>query len=81
MAYFSNGSEGTIFDAQCSMCKYGQEPCPIALAQLTYNYDACNNEVATNILNTIVSEKGICQMRDTFKKDLVTDGSIQTKIF
>ena len=81
MAYFSNSSDGAIFDEQCSKCKYGEDSCPIAAAQFLYNYDACGNKVATNILNTIVDEKGICQMRDTFKKDLATDGSTQIKIF
>jgi len=23
MAYFANGTEGTVFDHQCSICKYG----------------------------------------------------------
>ena len=81
MAYFSNSSDGAVFDEQCSKCKYGQDSCPIANAQFLYNYDACNNKVATDILNTIVNENGICQMRDTFKKDLATDGSIQSKLF
>jgi hypothetical protein len=81
MAYFANGTEGSIFDEQCAVCKYGQEPCPIALAQITYNYDACNNEVATKVLNTIVDESGVCQMLKVFNKDLKTDGSIQHKLF
>ena len=47
MAYFSNSTEGSVFDYQCSLCKYGEEPCPIAAVQSIYNYDACNNEIAT----------------------------------
>nr|WP_319268253.1 hypothetical protein [uncultured Draconibacterium sp.] len=81
MAYFSNGAEGAILDEQCSKCKYGEKECPIALAQLEYNYEAVNNHVATSILNTIVDEKGVCQMRETFKKDLATDGSKQATLF
>jgi formate hydrogenlyase subunit 6/NADH:ubiquinone oxidoreductase subunit I len=81
MAYFSNSTEGEIFDDQCSKCKYGQESCPIFAAQTLYNYDAVNNKVATEILNTIVNEKGICMMRETFKKDLATDWSIQQELF
>lgn len=50
MAYFSNGSEGMCFDEQCSRCKYGQMPCPIALVQYKYNYDSCNNERARKFL-------------------------------
>jgi hypothetical protein len=81
MAYFSNGSEGSIFDEQCSKCRYGKEACPIAWAQLTYNFDACNNKVATDILDTIVDKDGICQMRKTFLKDFASDGSIQKELF
>ena len=54
MAYFSNSSEGEILDAQCNDCPLGYgwnnpdqlqfferepRPCPVALVQLTYNYD------------------------------------------
>jgi len=73
MAYFSNGSEGMCFEDQCMRCKYGQEPCPIALAQITYNYDACNNETARKILDTLVSNDGTCSMFKTFEKDLRID--------
>ena len=81
MAYFSNSTEGSILDQQCEKCKYGESECPIALAQLSYNYEAVNNHVATSILNTIVDEDGICQMRETFKKDLATDGSKTLNLF
>ena len=73
MAYFSNGSEGEVFDEQCSKCKYGQKPCPIALVQYEYNYDACNNETATNILNTLIEEDGTCTMWREFKDDFAID--------
>jgi len=69
MAYFANGTEGAVFDRQCGICKYGQEPCPIASVQLFYNYDAVNNEVATNILDALVSDNGECSMYKEFKKD------------
>ena len=70
MAYFSNGSEGMVFDEQCSRCKYGQEPCPIALVQMEHNYDACNNPTARKILDTLVKDDGTCEMFETFKDDL-----------
>ena len=70
MAYFSNGTEGMVFDEQCSRCKYGQEPCPIALVQMSYNYDACNNPTARKILDTLVKDDGTCEMFETFKDDL-----------
>ena len=62
MAYFPNGTAGMVFDEQCQKCRYGQEPCPIALVQLTYNYDACNNKVASSILNDMVKDSGDCAM-------------------
>lgn len=73
MGYFSNGSEGIVFDNQCSKCKYGTKPCPIALTQITYNYDAVNNEVATKILDTLVGDDGNCQMWKEFKQDFEID--------
>lgn len=69
MAYFPNGSSGEVFENQCEICKYGQELCPIAFVQSEYNYDACNNEVATKILNDLVKNDGTCQMFAMFKKD------------
>ena len=73
MAYFSNGSEGAVFDQECAECKYGQEACPIALVQMTYNYDACNNDVATKILDDLVKKDGTCEMKKTFSKDFKVD--------
>ena len=70
MAYFSNGSEGACFDNQCSICKYGTQPCPIALVQMQYNYSACNNSVARAILDDLVSDNGECAMFKAFEKDL-----------
>lgn len=81
MAYFANGSDGMVFDNQCAKCKYGQDPCPIALVQTLYNYEAVNNIVASNILNDLVKADGTCTMRETFKKDFASDGSIQPKLF
>lgn len=73
MAYFSNGTEGEVFDEQCSKCKYGQKACPIAFAQLSFNYDAANNKVATDILNMLIRNDGTCNMWDEFKTDFFKD--------
>lgn len=73
MAYFSNSSDGDLFYNQCSICKYGEEQCPIAFVQLTYNYDQCNNEVASNILSALVSNDGTCQMFELCKSDFAID--------
>ncbi len=62
MAYFANGSEGMVFDLQCSMCRYSDEPCPIAAVQMLYNYKACNNKTARAILDDLVSDDGTCSM-------------------
>lgn len=56
MAYFANGCEGMIFDEECVDCIYGKEPCPIAWVQSRYNYEACNNKVASAILNDLVRQ-------------------------
>lgn len=77
MAYFSNGTEGMAFDEQCAKCKYGQEPCPIAYVQMTYNYDQVGNPTAEAILADLVEEDGTCKMYKTFKKDLHTDAHQQ----
>lgn len=73
MAYFSNGSEGMVFDDQCGKCKFGLAPCPIAFIQLTYNYDQVDNKTATAIMDCLVKADGTCQMYEldpiTFFKD------------
>jgi len=73
MAYFSNGTEGEVFDNQCLKCKYGEKPCPIAGVQMEYNYDACNNEVASKILNDLVKQDGTCVMFKMFEDDFFND--------
>ena len=70
MAYFSNSTEGEVFDLQCSKCKYGEEPCPIAFVQNIYNYDACNNKTAREILDALVMDDGTCVMYMVFEHDL-----------
>jgi hypothetical protein len=73
MAYFSTGTEGEVFDEECANCIFGDKPCPIAFVQGMYNYEACNNEVASKILNTLVNDKGECSMRRTFPGHLKID--------
>ena len=79
MAYFSNGTEGMCFDDECGGCIFGKEPCPIAFVQFEFNYDACNNDIATKILNELVKNDGTCVMKKTFSKQLRTDAH-QTKL-
>jgi hypothetical protein len=66
MAYFANGSEGSYFEQECARCRFGEGPCPIAMAQFLYNYDAVNNEVATKILGMLVADDGACSMLRRF---------------
>ena len=73
MAYFSNGSEGMVFDDQCAKCKYGKTYCPVAFIQLTYNYDQCNNELACKIMNVLVDETGECQVWKMAQTELEID--------
>jgi len=68
MAYFSNSSEGSCLDNECLDCILNDKPCPILLVQATYNYEACNNKTASEILNCLVKEKDTgeyvgCQMK------------------
>jgi formate hydrogenlyase subunit 6/NADH:ubiquinone oxidoreductase subunit I len=80
MAYFSNGSEGAVFDDQCARCKYGDKPCPIAAVQMEYNYDQHKDKTGTTIklLNDLVKDDGTCNMYETFKDDLAIDPNQMT---
>jgi len=81
MAYFANSSDGMRFDEQCEQCKFGQKPCPIALVQTEYNYEACNNKIARAILDILVKDNGVCSMFERFYDDLKLVDSMQSKLF
>lgn len=55
-AYFSNSSDGEVFDQECSDCILWNKPCPVSIVQNSYNYDACNIPVARAILNDLVKQ-------------------------
>ena len=57
MAYFSNGSEGMVFDEECAGCVLGEKSCPIALVHFEYNYKQAGNPTASCILNDLVTQK------------------------
>ncbi len=46
MAYFSNGTEGIMYEEDlCVKCLHWQEGmCPILIAHSLYNYKDCNNK-------------------------------------
>jgi Fe-S-cluster-containing hydrogenase component 2 len=75
MAYFSNGSEGMVFDDQCTRCKYGRHACPIAFVQMDFNYSQHNDKSGTaqKILGHLVKPDGTCTMWETFKADFEID--------
>ena len=71
MAYFSNSTEGYMLMVQCDECPIPNDgPCPIFLAQTTYNYDQCKEgqELLRQCLNNLVSEDGKCQMKPILDK-------------
>lgn len=70
MAYFPNGTAGSVFDAQCDKCRGYDKPCPVAMAQLNFNYEAVNNEVASGILAMLVEDNGTCKVFELFRKEL-----------
>lgn len=68
MAYFSNGTEGSILDNQCSECKLHKEPCVIAWVQMEYNYDQIGNKIARGIMDSLVHTNGTCLMKELIDK-------------
>ena len=73
MAYYSNGSETSFLDTECTTCAIGKEACPIAFVQIDYNYEQCGNETAKKILDYLVSNTTGCRMKNKFPRDLKTD--------
>jgi hypothetical protein len=70
MAYFPNGTAGEALEEQCSKCKYSKRPCPIYTVQCNWNYSACNDKIAREIMDYLVAQDGTCAMFETFKEDL-----------
>lgn len=75
MAYFSNGSEGMVFDDQCARCKFGRHPCPIAFVQIDANYDQHKDTsgTASKILGHLVKDDGTCMVYEMAKQDFAID--------
>jgi hypothetical protein len=69
MAYFPNGCSGEVLDIQCLKCKYGNKPCPIYWMQCNWNYLACNDKIAREIMDYFISNNGTCAMFEAFKED------------
>lgn len=75
MAYFSNGTEGMVFDDQCARCKFGRHPCPIAFVQIDANYDQHKDisGTARKILDHLVKDDGTCTVYEMAKQDFAID--------
>ncbi len=81
MAYFSNGSEGDIYEHDyCHNClNYSRGACSILLIHAIYNYDQCRGgkkgEAIKSILNILIprSEDGLTNMQCSMikNKDLI----------
>ena len=84
MGYFSNGTEGMMYEEDfCDRCEH-QDGCAVWFAHSLYNYDECNNE--KSILHLLIprSKDGLeneqCRMflekramRDLFATTVVND--------
>ena len=59
MAYFSNGTEGELYEARyCRRCVHDiNQDCPIILLHLMRNYEDCNNP--DSILHVLIPRNGI----------------------
>jgi hypothetical protein len=63
MGYFSNGTEGDMYEVQfCNHCKHENEEkgCPVMLTHVLYAYEECNNESnAKRMLDMLIPREGI----------------------
>lgn len=61
MGYFSNGTEGEIYQERyCDRCIHDHnESCPVWSAHLLYNYDDCNNDKSILHLLIPLSKDGL----------------------
>ncbi len=69
MAYFPNGTSTGILEQQCDDCRLSNDdPCPILLVQMTWNYVQVDNKPLAECLESLVNEEGICQMKPLIDK-------------
>ena len=72
MAYYSNSSEGDLFDEQCTECIHADEEamCPVAYIQATYNYDqhGKGQEKLKEIMDILVDNKKGCMVKPWIDK-------------
>lgn len=57
MGYFSNGTEGMIYEEQyCQSCVHGDDDdgCPIMMVHLLWNYDQIDEDEKVEMLDTLI---------------------------
>jgi hypothetical protein len=57
MGYFSNGTEGDLYENRYCMRCWHQGDCAVWDAHMLYNYDECNNK--ESILHILIPRDGI----------------------
>ncbi|WP_319583912.1 hypothetical protein [uncultured Pseudodesulfovibrio sp.] len=86
MAYFSNGTEGAMWEAEnCAICVLGQQACPIQIAHLQGNYDQYKgdgNQLAMDILNILIPRRADgyashCAMRVLLEQTITKTEPVQ----
>lgn len=61
MGYFSNGTEGDMFEAQyCARCVHNTDKgCPVMLTHLLFSYEECNSDSnAKRMLDILIPREG-----------------------
>ena len=86
MAYFSNGTEGMMYEEQfCDKCVHqgidsnGEgKGCPIWNAHFMYNYDAAGNETAKGILEMLIPTRsdGLFADECSMFQETIDDGQM-----
>ena len=81
MAYFSNSTDGMIFDEQCSECIQADLDafCPIAAVQMEFNYIQCkaNNGDLQRAMSMLVGDDGKCRMKPFLDKNKPKDEQLE----
>jgi len=86
MAYFSNGHEGTIWEAEnCDLCLLGLKACPIFIAHIRENYSQYRDDgdqLAMDILNILIPTRqdgfpAPCAMRTLLEQTITKTEPVQ----
>jgi len=59
VGYFSNGTEGMMYEEEwCNKCLH-REGCPIWMAHMIHNYDECNNKESILHMLIPIEDNGV----------------------